>query len=138
MKNFTIQQNVMSCWQQPQTFCAYPVMHQGAMSTCVAILNKQKCHFFFLLQNQRTRYRTGPAWGNWFQWGRGEGGERAWEHNYYVHMYVNGKMVPFETIPGIGRGENKGEWWNGWIQVWYIWDMIRTFLNTTMYPHPTQ
>jgi hypothetical protein len=34
-----------------------------------------------------------------------------------VHMYVNGKMRPVENIPGMG---DKGEWWRGWIQVWYI------------------
>jgi hypothetical protein len=31
---------------------------------------------------------------------------------YYVHMYVNGKMRPGETVPGIwrgGRGADKGE-----------------------------
>jgi hypothetical protein len=27
-----------------------------------------------------------------------------------VHMYVNAKMIPFETIPGMG---DKGEWWRG-------------------------
>jgi hypothetical protein len=29
--------------------------------------------------------------------------------NYYVHMYVNGKMRPVETVPGIGVRENRGE-----------------------------
>jgi hypothetical protein len=28
---------------------------------------------------------------------------------YYVHMYVNGKMRPVETIPGMKRWEDKGE-----------------------------
>jgi hypothetical protein len=27
-----------------------------------------------------------------------------------VHMYVNAKTMPIETIPGIGGGGNKGEW----------------------------
>jgi hypothetical protein len=44
-------------------------------------------------------------------------------------VYVNGKMRPVETIPGMGEGD-KGEWW-GWIQTWSI---INTFLNFTMYP----
>jgi hypothetical protein len=35
-----------------------------------------------------------------------------------------------ETIPGLGRGEDKGEWQRGWIQLWYI---IRTLVNATMY-----
>jgi hypothetical protein len=29
-----------------------------------------------------------------------------------------------------GRGD-KGEWWRGWIQLWYI---VRTSVNVTMYP----
>jgi hypothetical protein len=28
-----------------------------------------------------------------------------------VNVYVNGKMRPVETIPGMGGGEIKGEWW---------------------------
>jgi hypothetical protein len=29
-------------------------------------------------------------------------------------MYVNGKMIPVETIPGIAGGAaDKGEWWRG-------------------------
>jgi hypothetical protein len=27
-----------------------------------------------------------------------------------VHMYVNAKMLPVETTPGIRGGEDKGEW----------------------------
>jgi hypothetical protein len=26
---------------------------------------------------------------------------------YYVHMYINGKMKPVETFPGMGEGEIK-------------------------------
>jgi hypothetical protein len=55
-----------------------------------------------------------------------------------VHLYVNGKMIPIETIPGMGGGE--GEWLvnSRWIQVWYIWYIVRTFVDATMYPHPAQ
>jgi hypothetical protein len=28
-------------------------------------------------------------------------------------MYVKGKMIPVETIPGMGGRENKGDWWRG-------------------------
>jgi hypothetical protein len=52
-------------------------------------------------------------------------------------MYVNGKMISVETMPGMGEGD-KGEWWRGWIQVPYIWYIVRTFINATMHPHPTQ
>jgi hypothetical protein len=27
---------------------------------------------------------------------------------------VNGKMIPVETIPGMGGEGDKGEWWRGW------------------------
>jgi hypothetical protein len=35
-------------------------------------------------------------------------------------MYKNGEMRPVETIPGMGEGGDKGEWWRGWIQLWYM------------------
>jgi hypothetical protein len=28
-----------------------------------------------------------------------------------LHMYVNAKMIPVETILGMRGGANKGEWW---------------------------
>jgi hypothetical protein len=31
----------------------------------------------------------------------------------------------------MGGGRTKGEWWREWIQLWYI---VRTSVNTTMYP----
>jgi hypothetical protein len=34
-------------------------------------------------------------------------------HKYCVHMYINGKMISVETIPGMGGGGNKGEWLRG-------------------------
>jgi hypothetical protein len=30
-----------------------------------------------------------------------------------VHMYVNAKMISVETVPGMGRGGDKEEWWRG-------------------------
>jgi hypothetical protein len=46
--------------------------------------------------------------------------------------FVTGKMLTVETIPGMeGRGD-KREWWRGWIQVWYSWYIVRTFVNATM------
>jgi hypothetical protein len=29
-------------------------------------------------------------------------------------MYVDAKMIPVETIPRMGEGREKGEWWRGW------------------------
>jgi hypothetical protein len=43
-----------------------------------------------------------------------------------------------EYCRGIKKRIAKGEWWEGWIQVWYIWYIVRTFINATMYPHPAQ
>jgi hypothetical protein len=37
------------------------------------------------------------------RWKKGEGGRRWCK--YCVHMYVNGKMIPFETIPEMGEVE---------------------------------
>jgi hypothetical protein len=34
-------------------------------------------------------------------------------------MYENGKMRPEETIPGMGRGDYKGERWRGESTVTY-------------------
>jgi hypothetical protein len=36
-------------------------------------------------------------------WGEGIGGRIWWQ--YYVFMYVNGKMRPVETNPGMSRDE---------------------------------
>jgi hypothetical protein len=35
------------------------------------------------------------------------------EFKHCVHMFVNGKIIPFETIPGMGGRRDKGEWWRG-------------------------
>jgi hypothetical protein len=73
-----------------------------------------------------------------FRIGLGGGCRKGWRRvnvvEYYVHMYVNGKMRPGETVPGIwrgGRGADKGEWWREWNQLWYI---VRVFINATMHP----
>jgi hypothetical protein len=43
---------------------------------------------------------------------QGKGIRRWIPHRKYIHMYVNAKMIPIETIPGMGV--------EGLIQVWYI------------------
>jgi hypothetical protein len=40
-------------------------------------------------------------------WGNGRGG--LIQCKYCVHLYINGKMRPIETIPGMGGRENKEE-----------------------------
>jgi hypothetical protein len=52
-------------------------------------------------------------------------------------MYVNEKIISVETILGMGEG-NGGKGWKRWIQIQYIWYIVRTFANATMYPHPEQ
>jgi hypothetical protein len=53
---------------------------------------------------------TGLAWYRVGFSGRGENVgkvEKVWEAKYYVHIYASGKMIPVESIPGMGR--DKGE-----------------------------
>jgi hypothetical protein len=40
-------------------------------------------------------------------------------------MYVKRKMVPVETVLGMGREGDKGEWCKGWHSI------VRTFVNVT-------
>jgi hypothetical protein len=45
-------------------------------------------------------------------------------------------MIPVEI--GIIKGGGMGEISGGGIQVWHIWCIVRSLINATMYPHPTQ
>jgi hypothetical protein len=83
-------------------------------TTCVATLNKQKCLFFFFLfyKKGEQESKTGPVWEVGSS-GNGEEIRKGCERENMVeifctHIYVNGKMRPVETIPGIGKA-NKGE-----------------------------
>jgi hypothetical protein len=68
-------------------------------------------HAIFLFYKIREQEgRTGPVWGvgtsvRRKEWGKSIG-VQMW-CKYCVHMYVNGKMRPVETIPGITG--DKGE-----------------------------
>jgi hypothetical protein len=71
---------------------------------------------FFLLQNQRTGGRgrveqVVPRAGIGVAlMGKGDDGERGRRMNMVqimIHMYVNAKMIPVETVPGIGGGGMK-------------------------------
>jgi hypothetical protein len=59
--------------------------------------------FFFHLQNQRTGGENRSCLGVLVPVGGGGDVERTWEGKYgaNVHMYVNGKMRPVETVPGM-------------------------------------
>jgi hypothetical protein len=63
----------------------------------MAILNKQKCHFFFLLKNQRTGGQNRSYLGGWYS-------GRVNIVQILCTMRVNGKMRPVETVPGVGEG----------------------------------
>jgi hypothetical protein len=60
-------------------------------------------------------------------------------------MYVSAKMISVETVLGIKGGwwkraveGGEREQWRVWIQVWYIWYIVRTCVNAAMYPYPAQ
>jgi hypothetical protein len=54
---------------------------------------------------------------------------------YCVYKYANGKIRLVETISGMCGWGDKAEWWKGDFK----YDIfIRTFVNATMYPYPTQ
>jgi hypothetical protein len=47
-------------------------------------------------------------------------------------------MRPVETIPGMRDGRNEGEWWRGWIELWYVWYFVRTLVNATIHFYQAQ
>jgi hypothetical protein len=53
-------------------------------------------------------------------------------------MYVNGKMIPVETISGIEGGEIKENGGGGESKYDIFYIIVRTFINAAMYPHPAQ
>jgi hypothetical protein len=61
---------------------------------------KQIISFFFFLRKMENRRAEHVLWGREKR-GKGVGG-LMW-CKYCVHMYVNGKMRPVETIPGLGE-----------------------------------
>jgi hypothetical protein len=54
-----------------------------------------------------------------------------------IHMYVNAKMIPDETIPGSVGGEIKENGEGGEFK-YDICDNCKNFCQFPMYPHPTQ
>jgi hypothetical protein len=43
----------------------------------------------------------------------GKGGRRVSTVQKYVHMYISEKMIPVDTVLGMEREGDKGEWWRG-------------------------
>jgi hypothetical protein len=74
-----------------------------------------KMSFYFLFQNGRTGGQNMFCLGGLVPvergrvWGKGVGVWIQWK--YCVHMYVNGEMIPVETIPwmeGIKENDEEG------------------------------
>jgi hypothetical protein len=89
--------------------------------------------FFYKIREQEgapclARVRLVPV-GRESWWGKGVWG---WIWYTHAHMYVNAKMIPAETIPRKRGGGNKRKWWRGWIEIWYIWNIVKSFVNATM------
>jgi hypothetical protein len=53
-------------------------------------------------------------------------------------MYVNAKWDLLKLFQELGGEGTKKHGGRGWIQVWYIWYIVRTFINATKYPHQAQ
>jgi hypothetical protein len=59
--------------------------------------------FSFSYKIREQEGERGPAWGSKYLWergGKGVGG-RIW-CKYFIHIYVIEKLIPFETISGMG------------------------------------
>jgi hypothetical protein len=70
---------------------------------------------FCLLQNKRTGGQNRFCGGcDWHQRERGSAGKRGRRMNMVkqcLHMYVNAKMIPVETVPGIRKGWARAVVW---------------------------
>jgi hypothetical protein len=112
-------------------------MSQG---NSVSYLKQAKMSFSFFYKIREQEGRTSPGRGGGMGGlvpvggRRGKGIRRYIWCKYCVHMYVNWK-IPIEIVPGIGGGDIKE---NGGGGKWYIWSIVRTFVNATMYSHPAQ
>jgi hypothetical protein len=112
---------------------------------CVATLasNKQKMSLFSSTKSENRRWEQilprvelVPVGRERWPWqGKGVGGWiRCKKMNTHICKCKN------YTCWNHSRDEegSKGEGWRRWIQVWYIWYIVRTFVNAIMYPCPEQ
>jgi hypothetical protein len=91
--------------------------------------------FFFFYKIREQEDRTGPVGGLvpvgvGRMWGNDIGGLNIVQ-TLCTHVCKWNQMRSVETTPGMRREWAKGEWWRGWIQVWYSWYIVRT---SAMYP----
>jgi hypothetical protein len=74
----------------------------------ITILNKQKCHFFSFEKSVNRGAEQVLSFGLVPVGGEKMLGKCIWgwiQHKYCVHKTVNGKMIPDETLPGMGGVE---------------------------------
>jgi hypothetical protein len=74
--------------------------------------------FFFFYKTREQKGRTGPAWGVRISGRREEVGKVCGRVNIVEILYTHvckwkNEMRPVETIPAMGVGTVKGEWWRG-------------------------
>jgi hypothetical protein len=56
---------------------------------------------------------------------------------YNVYTCKQSKNDTYWTTLGIGWGTDEEEWLRRGIYAGYVWKIVRTNLNDTMYPHPS-
>jgi hypothetical protein len=62
-------------------------------------------------------------------------------HIFFIYSYKSWSFLVTDEKSSNQKflgGGNKEEHWKGWIQVWYMWYIIRSFVNGTIYSHPAQ
>jgi hypothetical protein len=98
-------------------------------------LKHQKCHIFLSFTKQKGR--TGPALGVGNR-EREEGVGGRISCRYCVYIYVNRKIIPVETIPGMQGGElrKNGRGINS--NMLYLMYCKNFCKCHNIYPHPTQ
>jgi hypothetical protein len=117
-------------------------------SLCSYLYLKQaKCHVFlfifsvFSFKISENRRAVQVLWGGVGTSGNGEVvGKGSWRVNTgkkCAHLYINVKMIPAETILGI-RGRGIKEISGGGELNCDIFKILRTCVNATMYPYPTE
>jgi hypothetical protein len=87
-------------------------MSQG--NSLYIYLKQTKMSFFFFYKIGGQEDRPGPARGRGIgPSGRGKEVEKVCGRvstvKYHVYVFVNGKIIPVETTPGMEGGEGKGE-----------------------------
>jgi hypothetical protein len=94
----------------------YIEMSQGKSLCSYLITNNQKCHFFLLssIKSNRREEQVLPDRGigtSGRERSQRKVGRGKIQYKKCVHVYVNAKMIPVETIPGLQGEQDEGECW---------------------------